>query len=547
MTFKVSNVKRDTVFLLFCLCIVLHLLPVWIYQHFPTEDGPSHVHNSAVMLNLLTAPAPAFREYYQLQATVAGNLTSQIILMGLLSVMSGLLADKVFLSIFIVLLCTGFWRAIAAVSSDAKWLAFLIFPFVYSSWLHLGFYNFCIGMALSLFVITYCIRNLGNLGLRQTGILALLFLALYFSHISVFGVVAVTVAALTVVRLVWERRQHEHLASKPSVNPSKYLLLAIVPPVILLILFLSRYTMLFKLHSLRFSAWRIYSLAPLVARSDVEYWFGKAVVAVVGVVTIFGFYSKWKDRRLRPLDGLLLAAAGLTLLIFMGPDAIGWGGLIQMRLVFYVYFALILWLAAQQIPPRVAKGAAAASVLISVLLFATRAPAYAELNRQIEEYLSTAPHIDPNTTLLALSFASHGYAPPENRLAKTYLPFEYLSGFIGTDKPVVDLGNYETLTFSFWTRFRPEVDPFRFVNKVVEAEIRPAAANLFGYPPESGGRIDYVLLWGLGLDKNGVPRDPPKRLGEQLGQAYDRIYVSSGRQLAQLYRRKDYVKTAVRN
>jgi hypothetical protein len=51
----------------------------------------------------------------------------------------------------------------------------------------------------------------------------------------------------------------------------------------------------------------------------------------------------------------------------------------------------------------------------------------------------------------------------------------------------------------------------------------------------------------LGLDNNGIRRAPPKRLRDQLEQAYELIYVSPGRQLTQLYRRKDYAKTAVRN
>ena len=119
----------------------------------------------------------------------------------------------------------------------------------------------------------------------------------------------------------------------------------------------------------------------IVAGSDVEYIFGKAVAVLVAFVAFFAIRSKWNDRTLQPNDGLLLAATGIMTLIFMGPDAIGWGGLIQMRLVFFFYFALILWMAAQHIPPRVAKGAAAASVLISVMLFVTRAPAYAELDR----------------------------------------------------------------------------------------------------------------------------------------------------------------------
>src|SRR5262249_32575312 len=187
-------------------------------------------------------------------------------------------------------------------------------------------------------------------------------------------------------------------------------------------------------------------------------------------------------------------------------------------MVFYFYFALILWISVQSIPKAIAKATALLAVGISVLFFVSRAPGYAELNRQIEEYLSASPYIESNTTVLGLTYASHGYDPnPERWLVKTYLPFEHISGLLAADKPVVDLSNYESALPIFWTRYRPEVDPFRFVDKVRKSDGRASAANLDGYPPDSGGRIDYVLFWGLDEKRQRV--DPPSPLRDQLSDA----------------------------
>jgi hypothetical protein len=215
------------------------------------------------------------------------------------------------------------------------------------------------------------------------------------------------------------------------------------------------------------------------------------------------------------------------------------GGMIRMRMISYFYFALIFWISAQPLSQRFAKSIAISAIVISVLYFASRAPLYAELDSEIKEYLSAEPNMEPNTTLLALSYAGWGYTQkPGGRLVKVYLPFEHISGYLTTDKPIVDLSNYESSIRVFWTRYRPERDPFRFINPVRRSLLRPSGANLHGYPPQSGGRVDYVLFWGLDEKARQVNPAPPLR--DQLAEAYDLIFVSPERGLVQLYRRKDY-------
>jgi hypothetical protein len=177
-----------------------------------------------------------------------------------------------------------------------------------------------------------------------------------------------------------------------------------------------------------------------------------------------------------------------------------------------------------------------AAVSISVLLFISRVPAYAELDRQIREYVSAGPYIQPGSTLLPLSYASYGYHPTKQRLVKAYLPFEHIGGLLAADQPVVDLSNYEADNYSFWTSYRPHVNPFRFVDKEKRSDRRATEADLLGFPAGSGGTVDYVLIWGI--DSNAWRSGAPDRLRQQLHEGYELIYVSPERQLVHLYRRK---------
>src|SRR5262245_35176127 len=191
---------------LFILAIILHVAPIWMFAYFATQDGPSHLHNSAVMLDALTGGAPVFQQYYQVQPNLGGNVVSQVLLMGLQSVAPSWVADKVILSLYVVLLALGFWYATGSVRSDPGWLAFLIFPFIYNAWIHMGLYNFCMGMALFLFVMGYFLRHRGHFGGRKTAYLTLLFLLLYSAHITAFGAATLVTGILALFDMLQDWR-----------------------------------------------------------------------------------------------------------------------------------------------------------------------------------------------------------------------------------------------------------------------------------------------------------------------------------------------------
>jgi len=529
---------------LFLIAVLLHFIPIWIYGYFATQDGPSHLHNAAVMANYFTESSPIFQKYYEVRPNFAGNIISQMVLIGLHSVVPSWLSDKLFLSGYVLLLSMGFWYAVKSVRPDAGLLAFLIFPFVFSSWIHLGFYNFCSGMAVFLFVVGYFIRHQGDFGIKRTATLALLFLLVYACHITAFGAAGLVVAILSFASSVsdWQRQGKRDVRFLLEIGRKHFLpLVAVLPTTTLALLYLGHSDgARFTFDGLRMSAWRIYSVAPIASTSDAEFIFGKALAGLVAVVSGAAVYLRWKDRRLRPNDGLFIAAAAFLLLSFFGPDTVGNDGVyIRLRMVFYFYFALILWIASQGISRRLQKLVAPAAIGISILLFVSRAPVYAELDRQIREYVSAGPFIEPNSTLISLSYASHGFHPTQRGLVRVYLPFENIAGLLAADKPVIDLSNYEAVTYSFWTNFRPNVDPYKFIDGDKRSDYRASAANLLGYPPESGGTVDYVMIWGL--DDARRQSNPPERLRDQLIQSYDLIYTSPDRHLVQLYRRKDYV------
>ena len=84
--------------------LVLHLLPVWGFKYFPTQDGASHIYNSYVVKEYHNHENYRLREVYELNATVFPNWTSHALLVVLLYVFPPLVCEKIVLTLCIGLL-----------------------------------------------------------------------------------------------------------------------------------------------------------------------------------------------------------------------------------------------------------------------------------------------------------------------------------------------------------------------------------------------------------------------------------------------------------
>src|SRR5450432_953642 len=123
---------------LFALLIALHLVPVWTTKYFPTQDGPSHLHNADLILRYDDPAMTVFRQYCVLDLRPLPNFMGHAALSSLLAIVSPLLAEKILLSGYILLLPLSIFYAMRSLKKSAGWLAVLAFPFIYSLPLYFG-------------------------------------------------------------------------------------------------------------------------------------------------------------------------------------------------------------------------------------------------------------------------------------------------------------------------------------------------------------------------------------------------------------------------
>ena len=131
--------KRILIFVL----LVLHVLPLWIFTYFPSQDGPAHIYNAYVLKVFHDAEEGALmRQYYQLNLTLFPNWFTHAFLMLLMYVIPPLVAEKILLSLIVVLFPLSLFYFLDATHKGKSLYGFLGFLFSYHYLLHMGFYSF---------------------------------------------------------------------------------------------------------------------------------------------------------------------------------------------------------------------------------------------------------------------------------------------------------------------------------------------------------------------------------------------------------------------
>ncbi|HEY3121944.1 MAG TPA: hypothetical protein VGL15_15070 [Vicinamibacteria bacterium] len=501
----------------FVLLVIAHLVPVWAFSVFPSQDGPAHLDNANVIRRYDEPGRGLFRQYYALAGPLEPNWAGHFFLAGLLRVADPKTAEKLLVSLCVLALALA---ARYAVRPGASWPALLVLPFSLGWSIHMGFYYFSLSLALFFVAVGYWLRH-EDLRARELATLAVLGLALHFSHL-VSLLAAVIVTTLLGVHLL--ARERSRMA---AIRIAKTLA-AFAPGLLLTgFFFLERpwasYPASPPMEQLR----KLSSLEPLVSFADPEALPAAAIFWTFAAVTTALLVLKLVRRSFARHDGLLLAAAGMIAIYVFAPGGAANGGYLSPRLAIYPFLLLTMWFAAED-PPRLVRVAAqAAAAGLAVLLLFVRLPFYREAERGYAEYLAAGALVKPDTTLLALRQGeprARGEAHSDR--ADVFL---HAGGYIAAEKNVVQLVNYEARTGHFPTAFRVRWDPYMHLG---DPERNPPCVDLANYKRRTGRAVDYVLLWQFPVASG----DPCTRLLlEQLRLDYQPVFTSeSGR--ARLFR-----------
>lgn len=534
--------------------IAIHLVAVWAFAYFPTRDGPSHVYNA----NLLREfdDFSVYRQYFLLNLHPDPTWFCHTVLAGLMSVFPPLVAEKVLISLYVILLPLCVRYALKPLRPGAEFLALLAVPFTFNYLLHMGFYSWVLSLPMTFLLLGYWFRNADRWTVKSTVVLALLSMLLYLSHIVSLVMVYTAIGVLLLAAIALDlraARQREPLEPRmvwKVVQARTWKpFLAFVPTVLLVAIFLlPRETRVVEIANPFSRLAHAAGITSLISYNQWEAVFTIALACVFAALAVYFLRRKIVQRSFERRDLLLLIFPVWLAIYATAPETVvvsetgGQGGwYMRDRLSLFPYFALLLWFGAQIYTPAQKKKVQFAAVFATVGLLVLHMFSYRGINRQYAEYLSGMHLIEPNSTLLPVHTAYRGYGTDDGGLTFRADPFRHLSGYIAARRHVVSFDNYETQMGYFPALFRSEVDPYEHLGRTTEDET--PAVNLRNYAKRTGGRVDYVLVW-LGRKRN-QQHDNTVALYDQLQHDYELVFTSPN-QLMELFRNREFASLASR-
>ena len=141
---------------LFWIVLALYAVFPLTLSVFPNEDGPAHIYYAEVFRDILLGGGN-FRGYFDVKPLAPYTLAYYLV--GLLRLaLSPALAEKLFVSAYVVAVGLAFRYFVRGISPRATSLSVVIFPFVLNKFVYLGFASFTTGSAITLLLCGFWLR-----------------------------------------------------------------------------------------------------------------------------------------------------------------------------------------------------------------------------------------------------------------------------------------------------------------------------------------------------------------------------------------------------
>ena len=452
---------------LFVGLLVLHLIPIWIFAYFPSQDGASHVYNGLVLKEYAKPENYKLRDAWELNITIFPNWLSHISLMMLLYVFPPVIAEKVFLTIAIGMIPIAFFYFLHAVhgkpngEESGSWhtFAWLGFPFAYNYLLYMGFYNFTLSIAFFFFSIGFWWKHKDDMQVQHLIGLYVLLLLTYLSHIASYGLVVLGISVAagclwggTAVATVWRERNADWIRKlwhslKPFVRFGLYM----VPMYFVLI---DYYLFSVKEHptgnhrGMEWVSEYFWGIKSIVYFSDWHIPVNQGLLVVLGAAIVISVVYRVRQRQwVKGNDAFLIIAILFTAMFIRAPWSYGPGGWINDRIHLYILLMLAAWFITNM--DKIPRYAIAACLIVfSLLHFGITAYDHGRIAPEIEELVSGTHLIKPHTVFEIRSKDWH----KSEALGRTeyVTPYVHSTAFYGVyADDVVHIANYESAYYYF--------------------------------------------------------------------------------------------------
>lgn len=498
-----ANYHRQVERLLFLAFVALHLFPILGGVFFPSLDGPAHLYNSRILIELGSETNAALGKFYTVNDFFLPNWIGHIFLGLLLLLLPDLMVEKMFIFIYVVAFSYSFRYVCAQISPYSHISSYLCFPLIYSFFIFLGFFNFLIGVIFLLVSIGFTLRHL-HVFHRPAKVITYLILVLlcYYSHLFVYIFFCLLISLLIGLLSLKNIIGRTHIESNNRVAFSTMALMFFITSIPLILYMFHSADIIAAgsesfISSKELRDW-VLNVRPIIALNFGEEEFYTRVYFLIlfgmFVIGIRNFSLGLDRRNLRSLaavnsrfvksatDNFLLVLSFITLfLAFILPDSNQMAGYVSVRILFLFFVCMALWLSKFSFSTVGSLAILFSIALISVnlnLYYADEQKKHSEVAELIHEI---AEHIEPNSTVLPLNQSNNWF-------------FGHFSNYLGLSKPMIILENYEAHTGYFPLRWNTVNMPNLTLGHVEQQSL--PCVSWISNTQNPMQMIDYVIVIG---------------------------------------------------
>lgn len=472
---QVSNLELGV----FWFLVAAFSLPVLWNDWAPTMDGPVHLHNARLLVELWSGENDWFESHYVINSALTPNWLGHLTLAIGVKFFGAAVAEKAVLLIYILGLPIGFRFLLSETMAKSKWVVLLCFPFTYSFLFYYGFYNFHLGVVLLLLGLGLNIRHLYSRRLSPL-LLALVGMLIYYSHLGVFTVYVLSVFVLNII--CSERNVSEKWPARIW-NSGVESLLVLVP--------MSVVSLWYVFHANLNTGDRIFLETIDILNSlkyfmpvkgiyyDSYHFISKSMLILfvcLSGLSILAILVKGLVKSLEPLDKFFLVmVTAFFVLLFTVPDNLGSGGLYSSRLMLF-YFIFLIVLFSRFRTPRVLKLALASiSIVVNLKVLQHNFESMGKLSSVAEKVVEVTNSIEPYSVVVS------EYRTDIRELLG-------MVSYAGAKQPIVYLNNYEPRLNYFPLKWNRQSGLIDLIDQVDEVGFRDTNGI------REFDRINYILV-----------------------------------------------------
>jgi uncharacterized protein len=489
-------------FPLYLLLLAAHLTLVWMLPYFPTQDGPSHIYNLAVLNDLLHG-GREWGQFYRYQLQAVPNLGFHLVCYPLLQYFSPLVTERIFVSLYVVLMAASVPFFLRSFDRKAFPLCFLVYPVMFNFTIMMGFYSYCLAVPLFLAALSVS-RRIRHRGawyrlVLHNGMGAII----YFVHLIPFIFYLLSVALLPFAEPKGFRNK-KHLPAKLAKDA-----LLIGPLILTLACYLYQgprsYSGGFS-YLLSVPRWTTL-FSELLNFSTVSFSALQLGPSIILLITVYllaraGFLH-YREKGSTPVPGryLFLVLGSLLFIYLSAPFRLADGCFFNERFPWVIFLLSLPLLDTSERPVR--PGSGRLIVAVSCLFLVSNAYFLGQQSSKVEDFVSGLTLRLPKGAQIAMY---HAEAPS----MKSVDPLLHASSYYCLANKHVDVANYEAGYRYFPVHFSKALPNFPDPETIA---CRPAAIPWERFPAVESvyGMATGRLIYSRGSRSVGVPAASDQR------------------------------------